>query len=82
MRLEHRQIREILDSAFEPLNCECEVLPDGSLTLKIFDSQSGRVEMIVAGISTSKFYSIRQISELIAELRTEINVVKTNSINL
>jgi hypothetical protein len=66
------ELCHIVESGFLPLSCHCTVNANGSLTIKIFDSESGRVELLLPGVSTSDLTSIRSISNLIGELRTEI----------
>lgn len=80
MKIEHSHIKDIFRTAFAPLSCECEVMHDGSLTIKIFDKESGRVDLIVAGINLHGIYSIRQISDLVSEIRAELITVNQNFI--
>lgn len=78
MKPDMSQIRATLAQAFLPLKCDCEG-PDGSLTIKIYDEKSGRVDLLVVGVDPSKIFSVRQLSELIAELRCEISAVTVSS---
>lgn len=79
MKIEHSHIKAIFSTAFAPLSCECEVMHDGSLTIKIFDLESGRVDLIVAGVQLCNTFSARQVSDLVSELRAELISVQRNS---
>ena len=61
----------IVESGFEPLSCECtESL--GLLRIEIHDAATGRVELLLSGVSTAELTSVRAISDFIGELRTEM----------
>jgi hypothetical protein len=61
----------IVESGFEPLSCECtESL--GLLRIEVYDVATGRVELLLSGVSTAELTSVRAISDFIGELRTEI----------
>ena len=61
----------IIESGFEPLSCECtESL--GLLRIEVYDSVSGRVELLINGVSTAELTSVRAISDFVGELRTEM----------
>ena len=62
----------IVESGFEPLTCECtETL--GLLRIEVFEPASGDVKLLIDGVSTEQLTSVRAISELIGELRTEMS---------
>ncbi|WP_248803475.1 DUF1652 domain-containing protein [Pseudomonas sp. MWU13-2100] len=66
------ELRNIIELGFLPLRCQCTVSHDSSLTVKVFDSETGRVDLLVTGISTVSLTSARAISNLVGELRTEL----------
>lgn len=66
------ELRHIIECGFLPLSCTCSVNPDGSLMIKVFDSTSGRVDLLVAAVTTSQLTSSRAIANLIGELRSEM----------
>lgn len=70
--LSTHELCRILESGFLPLSCACSLNPSGSLTIKIYDAASGRVDLLLPGVSTAKLTSVRDISNLIGELRTEL----------
>ncbi|MCP2022153.1 DUF1652 domain-containing protein [Pseudomonas laurylsulfatiphila] len=61
----------IVESGFEPLSCECtESL--GLLRIEVYEPVTGRVELLISGVSTAELTSVRAISDFIGELRTEM----------
>ncbi|KAB0495626.1 DUF1652 domain-containing protein [Pseudomonas vancouverensis] len=62
----------IVESGFEPLSCECtESL--GLLRIEVYEPATGRVELLINGVSTAELTSVRAISDFIGELRTEMS---------
>ena len=72
-----RELRHIIECGFLPLSCTCTANPDGSLMIKVFDPESGCVELLVAGILIANLGSTRSIANLIDELRGEMATRKT-----
>ncbi|WP_191486470.1 DUF1652 domain-containing protein [Pseudomonas sp. FEN] len=68
------ELRNIIELGFLPLRCQCTVSHDSSLTVKVFDPETGRVDLLVTGISTAGLTSARAISKLVGELRGELAV--------
>jgi hypothetical protein len=66
------QLCSIVESGFKPLSCECTVNRDETLRIKVFDRTSGRIELLITGVSPDELTSVRDISNLIGELRTEM----------
>jgi hypothetical protein len=66
------ELRHIIESGFEPLSCACTCNPDGSLMIKVFEAETGRVELLVTAVSTADLISSRSIANLIGELRSEM----------
>ena len=59
----------IVESGFEPLSCECtESL--GILRIEVCDPVTGRVELLISGVSTAELTSVRAISDFVGKLRT------------
>jgi Protein of unknown function (DUF1652) len=67
------ELRHNIESGFLPLSCKCELNGDGSLQIQIFDKKTGRVDLLVTGVSASQLKGSREISQLIAELRAELD---------
>ncbi|WLG47779.1 DUF1652 domain-containing protein [Pseudomonas sp. FP1740] len=66
------ELRHIIESALRPLSCECRVDQSGSLQALIFEPVSGRVELLVTGISTAGLNCNRAIGKLIAEIQEDL----------
>lgn len=62
----------IVESGFTPLSCECTESA-GLLRIEVYDPVSGRVELLINGVSTEQLTSVRAITDLIGELRTEMS---------
>jgi hypothetical protein len=54
------------------LACECTE-NGGLLRIEIYEPASGRVELLISGVSTEHLTSVRAICEFIGELRTEMS---------
>lgn len=66
------ELRHIIECGFLPLSCTCNVSPDRSLMIKVFEPETGRVELLAIGISTANLGTSRAIANLIGELRSEM----------
>ena len=71
-RLSTLELRSIVESAFLPMRCTCNVSSDASMTVQITDPNSEKVELFVTGISLDRLNTTRAISELVAELRYDL----------
>jgi hypothetical protein len=72
------QVREMVESSFQPLACECVICADGSMTVRIFDEATGRVDLMVTGIAVSKIKTLEDVAVLIEELRDELATVSVD----
>ena len=66
------QLRNCIEEALLPLTCEFTLCRDASLTLKVFDAESGRVDLVVTGISVNKLQSPQAVERMVEELRYEL----------
>lgn len=71
------QLRKTLESSFLPLACECTVMPGGGLMVKIFEPDTGRIALRVDNVSIANLTTIRQVAELVAELRYDLRTCVT-----
>jgi hypothetical protein len=62
----------IVESGFTPLSCDCTE-SGGLLRIEVYEPASGRVELMISGVSTEQLTSVRAISDFIGELRTEMS---------
>jgi len=66
------ELRQIIESAFLPLLCQCTCSGDGLLTVEVHSAGCHDIHLSVAGIKTAPLTSNRAVSNLIAELRIEM----------
>ncbi|WP_397452783.1 DUF1652 domain-containing protein [Pseudomonas sp. NA-150] len=62
----------IVESGFQPLSCDCTVSSNGLLRIKVFEPATGRIDLLVNGVSPDELTTIRAISDLVGELRAEM----------
>jgi hypothetical protein len=75
MFLSALELRNIIESSFLPKRCLCTLSPDLSMTIKVFsDGATDQVELVKSGIDASHLNGRREINELIAGLRSEIDL--------
>ena len=75
------ELRRIIEESFLPLDCQCTLLPTNALQVRVTDPATGRVDLLVTGISTATLVSPRAISELVAELRYDLATNKQNNLS-
>ena len=66
------QLRNCIEEGLSPLTCEFTLCRDASLTLKVFDAQTGRVDLVVTGISTNRLQTPLEVEKMVEELRYEL----------
>jgi hypothetical protein len=66
------ELRNIIESSFLPMRCQCTLAQDRSLTVRVFDRTSVRVDLLVTGICAERLNSSRAISNLITGLRHDL----------
>lgn len=66
------ELRHIVETAFLPKKCICSISPRGSMTVQIFNQETGMEELTVAGIDSSRIVSSRAIAALVAEINEEM----------
>lgn len=66
------ELCHLIESAFLPLSCKCRIEPPGSLQVQICDPASGRVELLVTGITYTSLTGNQSITRLIDEIREEL----------
>lgn len=75
MFLSALEIRNIVETGFLPKRCQCSLSPDQLMTVKVFaDEKSEQVDLLVTGIKASQLNSSRDINNLIAGLRSDLEL--------
>ncbi|MGY2259702.1 DUF1652 domain-containing protein [Pseudomonas sp. SDO55104_S430] len=73
MFLSALELRNIIESSFLPKRCQCTLSPDLSMTVKVYaDGETDQLELMRTGINAQRLTGCREINNLIAELRTEL----------
>ncbi|MDY7560847.1 DUF1652 domain-containing protein [Pseudomonas sp. 10B1] len=65
-------VSRCLKKSFMPLACECTLGADASLTVRIFDPVTGRVDLVVTGIVMERLNDADDVANMIEELREEM----------
>ncbi|WP_338480448.1 DUF1652 domain-containing protein [Pseudomonas trivialis] len=66
------QLRNCIEEGLLPLTCEFTLCRDASLTLKVYDAESGRVDLVVTGITTNRLHTPEEVARMVEELRYEL----------
>ncbi|WP_213878760.1 DUF1652 domain-containing protein [Pseudomonas sp. dw_358] len=66
------ELRNIIESSFLPARCQCTQAMDRSLTVRVYDRATERLDLTVTGIKSEQLTSSRAISNLIAGLRHDL----------
>ena len=66
------QLRNRIEEGLSPLTCEFTLCRDASLTLKVYDAETGRVDLVVTGISTNRLQTPQEVAKMVDELRYEL----------
>lgn len=73
MFLSALELRNIIESSFLPKRCQCSLTPDLLMSVKVFaDGQTDQVDLLATGIDAKSLTSSREINNLIAGLRTDM----------
>ncbi|MET0126401.1 MAG: DUF1652 domain-containing protein, partial [Pseudomonas caspiana] len=67
--------------SFEPLACECLVGGDASLSVRVFDRESGRVDLMVIGIAIDQLKTHQDVLALINELRDDLGIIRMSHLD-
>jgi len=73
MFLSALELRNIIESSFLPKRCQCTLSPDLTMTVKVYaDGETDQLDLLRTGINAQHLNGCREINDLIAELRTEL----------
>lgn len=73
MFLSALELRNIIESSFLPKRCQCTLSPDLSMTVKVYaDGETDQLDLLKTGINAQRLNGCREINNLIAELRTDL----------
>ena len=66
------EVLKIIQSSFLPLHCTCMLYDGGTMTIEVTDPANGHIDLLVVGVPIAPLTNIRAISNLVAELRQEL----------
>lgn len=66
------EVLKIIQSSFLPLHCTCMLHDGGTMTIEVTDPANGHIDLLVVGVPIAPLTNIRAISNLVAELRQEL----------
>lgn len=69
--LSHLQLRHLLESAFLPSKCRCEIDSKGIMTVHFVNPRNGKIDLTVGDIAANKLASGRAIANLIGDLKEQ-----------
>lgn len=72
-------LNPIVEAAFLPMKCMCDVAPGGSMTIRISDQATEAEEFTVTGIDTTKLVTIRDIVGLVLAVKAEMRLRRSAS---
>lgn len=67
------EMRQIIESEFLPLRCECLEEEGHTLMIRIHNPETGQVDLTESGITHDRFSSSRAILSLVGELRSKLH---------
>ncbi|OLF54657.1 DUF1652 domain-containing protein [Pseudomonas chlororaphis] len=73
------QLRRYIEQGFAPLACAFSTGADATLTLRVFEPESGRVDLVVTGINPRVLETEADVLAMIEELLYEL---RSNSLNV
>lgn len=79
MFLSALELRNIVESSFLPKRCQCTLSPDLSMTVKVYsDRKTDHLDLLKTGIDAKHLNGCREINDLIAGLRSEMQHQQAN----
>ncbi|MGY2199412.1 DUF1652 domain-containing protein [Pseudomonas gingeri] len=68
------QLRHLVESSFLPLSCRCQIDSSRSLTVRIVDPDSGRIELLVSVGFVAELIGVREIGNLVEEIKEDLRL--------
>nr|WP_178124855.1 MULTISPECIES: DUF1652 domain-containing protein [unclassified Pseudomonas] len=75
-------MRVCIEQRLAPLACSFSNAGDGTLTLRVFEPESGRVDLVVTGLSAKALQSEADVLTMIDELLYELDSNSLRQIEL
>jgi hypothetical protein len=68
------ELCHVIESAFLPLACKCQVEPAGLLEVQISDAETGQMELLVTGIAVNALTGSQDLCKLINDIQEELKL--------
>lgn len=78
MAISPLELRHIVETAFLPLHCRCSSNARREITIEVFDPVYGSV-VVMGGVPAETLGSSRAISDFIAQIRSEVSLIKAGT---
>ncbi|WP_116866574.1 DUF1652 domain-containing protein [Pseudomonas syringae] len=72
-------LRPIIEAAFLPMKCVCDIAPGALMTIRISNPASEAEEFTVTGIDMTALVTIRDIVGLVLEVKDEMRLRRSAS---
>lgn len=76
MNLSTLEIQNIIEHSFLPSVCTCSVAQDQSLTIRVCDCVTGKVDQVATHVPLWELNSPHAIATLVVQMQQEINAHK------
>jgi hypothetical protein len=76
MNLSTLEIQSIIEQSFLPSVCTCSMAPDQSLTIRVCDCMTGKVDLVVSNVPVWELDTAHAIATLVVQMQQEINAHK------
>lgn len=76
MILSTLEIQNIIEHSFLPSICTCSVAPDQSLTIRVCDCMTGKVDLVATHVPLWELGTPHAIATLVVQMQQEINAHK------
>ena len=76
MNLSTLEIQSIIEKSFLPSVCTCSMAPDQSLTIRVCNCMTGKVDLVVSHVPVWELDTAHAIATLVVQMQQEINANK------
>ena len=76
MNLSTLEIQSIIEQSFLPSICTCSMAPDQSMTIRVCDCMTGKVDLVATNVPVWELDTAHAITMLVAQMQQEINAHK------
>ncbi|WP_307518707.1 DUF1652 domain-containing protein [Pseudomonas sp. W2I6] len=74
MMISFLELKHILEMAFSPTRCVCDIDTNRTLTIRLIDPTTQQVQLTLSGIDAGSLTSSRAIARLVGEIKDEASL--------